>query len=1148
MSVLHSPQHQQVGTGTLMFTDIEGSTLLWEQYGNEVMADVLAAHNAILRQANAEWEGQEINNEGDGFCFVFSTAQAAVRCALDSQLAFNAYPWSPLANTLRIRIGIHTGDLLLLDDEYQGMPANLAKRITDAGHGGQILLSAATHELVKAQFPRGSFLDLGEHHLKNIQYPEQIFQLPAPHTDILTFLNALGIDECRWFDSQASGLQTAPTGKTKIPPEVVTPALRGRATPLQTEFPPLKTVDNLPNNLPTPMNSFIGRASEVRDIVQHLIDGQTRLVTLTGAGGIGKTRLALQVATEVLDTYPDGVWFVPLADLVQPEHVITEIATALAIPMKTEISAEDSDEIRNRKGVPSRVGDGTYLTEERDKKTERDVLRQVVQYLSGKKLLLVLDNFEHVMAAGMHINTLLRSCPTLHCLVTSRELLQISGEQTFRVPPLSVPSADAACEALCHFESVQLFLARAKEGSPNFTLTDENAGAVGAICRAVDGLSLAIELAAARVRGMTPHHILERLSKQFALLSTQNRDVPARHQTLSAVMTWSYQLLEAVEQRLLCQLTHFSGGFFLEAVETICSTEGANPRFAGDIATFGENCNAPVRDSERSPTLLDLIFSLHDKSLLITEEHQGRIRYRLSVPLQRYMREKQPASPEFRKAHAHYYLLLAQEQAQKLKGAEQSTALSEMAIELDNFRAAFGWAQEAAAWSLFGQLAVALSQFFYIRGLWSEGVTWLQQAETGLKPTRIKDAGSEKLGNKIDLPTQGKSQKNFVIQLRGQRQAEAEQGVDTENLLASLQVALAKFYNALQDCETARQLCEEGLQIFRTTGHQPGIVKALNLLGIIARYQDAHEEAEAHFREGLQLAKVLDDKWLIAYALDNLGLTAYHHRRFEAAKQLYTSSLHLARELGDKRGIAYSLNNLGKTANRQGLRDEAIHYHTESLEIRRELADKRGIATSLNHLGLIAYRQAAYAEASRYHTESLHIQRELGDKQGISYSLSHLGLIAYQQHNDAEAKRYYTKSLQIARELSAATTSIAYLLDSLGKIALRHGEYAEARRYYTESLRHRNEGGQPREIADSLYQFGRLFRAEGKLNLSLRLFLSVARIYAETGATSPLYARAVGDAIEELQAELDSETVERLKLEDGTQTLEEIVNTCFNAL
>ena len=1107
MSVLHSPQHQQVGTGTLMFTDIEGSTLLWEQYGNEIMADVLAAHNAILRQANAEWGGQEIGKEGDGCYFLFSTAQAAVRCALDAQLAFNAYAWSPPVNTLRIRIGIHTGDLLLLDDEYQGMPANLAKRITDAGHGGQILLSAATHELVKAQFPRGSFLDLGEHHLKNIQYPEKIFQLPAPHTDVLAFLNALGIDECRWFDSRASWLQTAPTGKTKI-------------LELQTEFPPLKTIDNLPNNLPTPMNSFIGRASEVRDIVQYLTDGQTRLVTLTGAGGIGKTRLALQVATELLDTYPDGVWFVPLADLVQPEHVITEIATALTIPMKTESRVEDSDDIRSRKATAR-----TSFTEESAKKTERDVMREVVQYLSGKKLLLVLDNFEHVMEAGMHINTLLRSCSTLHCLVTSRELLQISGEQTFRVPPLSVPSAAATCEALRDIESVQLFLARAKEGAPNFTLTAANAGAVGAICRSVDGLSLAIELAAARIRGMTPQHILERLSKQFALLSTQNRDVPARHQTLSAVMTWSYQLLEAAEQRLLCQLAHFSGGFFLEAVETICSE-------------IEENRDAPVAES-----ILDLIFSLHDKSLLITEEHQARTRYRLSVPLQRYMWEKQPAAPEFRKSHARYYLMLAQEQAEKLKGAEQSIALSEIAIELDNFRAAFGWAREAAAWPLFGQLAVALSQFFYIRGLWSEGVTWLQQAKTG-----ISSLLAEKLGSKIGLPTQDKSQKRFGMQSREQRRADADRGVDIDNLLASLQVALAKFYNAQQDCQTARQLCEEGLLIFRTTGHQPGIVKALNLLGIIARYQDAHEEATAHFTESLQLAKMLDDKWLIAYALDNLGLIAYHHRRFEEAKQLYTESLHLARELGDKRGIAYSLNNLGKTANRQGLREEATHYHAESLKIRRELSDKRGIATSLNHLGLIAYRQEAYAEASHYHTESLHIQRELGDKQGMSYSLSHLGLIAYQQQNDAEAKRYYTESLHLARELSAATTSIAYLLDSLGKIALRHGKYTEARRHYTESLQHRNEGGQPREIADSLYQFGKLFHAEGKLNLSLRLFLSVERIYATTGPTNPLYERAVGDAVEELQAELGSETVKSLKLEDKTQTLEEIVNTCLKAL
>ncbi len=1024
-----------------MFTDMEGSTLLWERHPHVVVLDVLAAHKAILQGAAAKWEGQELGSEGDAFSFLFDTGSAAVQCAIEVQEALGAHPWPKAVGDVKVRIGIHTGELLFLEEgkhrEIQGMPATLTKRITDAGHGGQILLSAATHELVKAHFPRRSFRDLGEHRLKNLSHPERIFQFSVSDTDA---------------------------------------------------FPPLKTMDTLPNNLPAPMTSFIGREAEVAEIVRYLTAGNPRLLTLTGAGGIGKTRLALQSAAELLAHYRHGVWFISLAALVSPDFMLTEIATALAIPLKTEQAESD------------------------------DVMKQVVAYLAEKELLLVLDNFEHLMEAVMHVNTLLRGCPRVQCLVTSRHVLQISGEQTFRVPPLSVPSADDTCEVLQESESVQLFLARAKAVSPQFKLTGENAAAVGAICRALDGLSLAIELAAARVRGMTPQDILSRLSTQLAFLTTPNRDVPARHQTLIAVMSWSFELLSAEEQRLLGQLSHFSGGFSLEAAEAICSPSvGGVCNPASASSSVGKPEQFLPRSESRAASTLALIFSLHDKSLLITTG----ARYRLSVPLQLYMREKRQASDAFREAHAAYYLTLARALDKKLRGAAQTDALSEMAQELDNFRAALAFLAAGAAWHPFSQLAVALTQFFYVRGLWGEGVAWLQQAETALRPPE------------------------GAVGARCQRVIPAN-GEEPDDTLAHVLVSLAKFYNTQQQCETARRLCEEALQLFRTAGHRHGVATGLNLLGIIARYQGAPEAADAHFTESLQLAKALGDKWLIAYALDNLGLTAYTHRRFEVAKRLYTESLQLARELGDKRGIAYSLNNLGKTANQQGSHEEAKRYHTESLDIRGQLADKRGIAISLNHLGLIAYRQMAYAEAIGYHTESLAIQRELGDKQGVSYSLSHLGLIAYQQGDDAAAARHYTESLQFAREVAqaTATSNMPYLLDSLGKIALRQGNLDDARRCYTESLQLRKEGGYSRDIADSLYQFGRLYRAEGHFERSLLLFFTAARVYAETDAAHTLNARAVQNAMTQLHEHLDDETVERCTSAAETQPLEEIIALC----
>ena len=977
-----NPQpHLSVGTLTLMFTDIEGSTLLWEKHGNEIMAEVINTHNTILRTANSAWGGTEIQNDGDAFFFVFPTASAAVMCALEIQLVLNAYQWHENIEALRVRIGIHTGDMILLDDKYHGMPANLAKRITDAGHGGQILLSAVTHALVKTQFPSGSFMALGEHRLKNIQHPEAIFQFLAPRASILQI-----IDEERWHEVFSKEEREDSSADHPSIPE------------LQTEFPPLKTVNNVPNNLPAPVNSFIGRETEVHRVVEHLTKGQTRLVTLTGPGGIGKTRLSLQIATEVLDTYPDGVWFIALADLRHPAHVITEIAKVLNLPLTSA----------------------------------QDVMEQVVSYLSGKRLLLVLDNFEHLMDATEDVKTLLLRCPMLRCLTTSRELLKVAGEQRFVVPPLSIPSEDVDFKTLREFESVQLFFARAEAVSPDFQLTTDNAGAIGAICRMVDGLSLAIELTAARVRAMTPQHILDRLkilldpspsSQSSTLLSTSDRDVPARHQTLNAVIDWSYELLEPEEQRLLCQLALFSGGFFLEAAETICNSAGVP-----------EEQDSPYTET------IDLIFNLHDKSLLITEESSTRTRYRLPVPLQLYLREKQyPIG--FREAYAHYYLTLAQEQDKKLKGPEQSDAISEMEVELDNFRAVFGFAQENAEWLLFGQLAVALSEFFYVRGLWNEGLEWLKQAEIEL--SQQLDKYNQKLK---DAPETDEMPFQLTI--------------------ADLQVALAKFYNIRQECDTARQLCENALQVFRTTGQQLGVVTVLNCLGVIARYQEKLEEANTHFTEALEIAEVLGDKWHINFALNNLGLTAYDHRHFDEAKRHYTKSLRLAREHGDKQSIAYALNNLGKTVYQQGLREEAQHY--------------------------------------------------------------------------------YTESLRLTRERSTSSAGLPYLLDSLGKIAFRRGKYEEARHYYTESLEYRKESGNSREIAGSLYQFGQLAHAEGEFEQSLCLFLKVASIYAEIGATMSLYIDAVNDDIAALELKLGSEKVEKLKLEMETRTLEEIINTCLS--
>ena len=308
------------GTVTLMFTDIEGSTRLWEELGMEVMLPVLEAHNTILRQAKDDHSGYEVRSEGDAFFFAFSKAIDAVHFAIEAQLALAKYPWPEATGGICVRMGIHTGDVAVLDGDYQGTPANLAKRITDSGHGRQILISAATHELVRGQFPASSFLDLGLHRLKNLHQPERLFQITYPELD--------------------------------------------------RDFPPLKTLDSLPNNLPVQLTTFVGREAEMRHLSELLGQEQIRLVTLTGTGGIGKTRLSIQVAAEQLDHFPDGVWFVPLASLTDPEYVITEIASVLSIQLQPT-------------GDPK---------------------QQVIDYLAQKRLLLVLDNFEHLPEAVSLVN------------------------------------------------------------------------------------------------------------------------------------------------------------------------------------------------------------------------------------------------------------------------------------------------------------------------------------------------------------------------------------------------------------------------------------------------------------------------------------------------------------------------------------------------------------------------------------------------------------------------------------------------------------------------------------------------------------------------------------------------------------------------
>jgi predicted ATPase/class 3 adenylate cyclase len=500
-------------TLTFLFTDLESSTKLWERFPR-AMKDALERHDAILRAAVEGSNGRVVKTTGDGLMAVFASARDGVEACLSAQRGLRNEPWGE-TGALRVRMGLHTGVAETRAKDYFGPTVNRTARIMSAGHGGQVLLSAAAAALMLDQLPAGVTLrDLGEHRLKSLGRPERVFQLVHPE--------------------------------------------------LASDFPPLMTLSRESSNLPTQTSAFVGRGAELEEIENRLGDEAVRLLTLVGPGGTGKTRLALSAAADHVDRFEDGVFFVDLSAVRDTESVLTAIADAIGL---SETSGEP-------------------------------MLVELTRQLREHRALLVLDNFEQVMAAAPTALELLRKCPGLKLLVTSREALHVRGEHLFPVPPLSLPQAaprQLSAEQLAGFEAIQLFVERSRAARPDFCLTDDNARAVADICIRLDGLPLAIELATARINLFSPETLRDRLSSGLQLLRGGARDLPARQQTLRATIEWSYRLLEPGEQRLFMLLSAFSGAGF-EAVEVV----------AGQVDGQAETGAEP----------LDAMASLVDKNLV----------------------------------------------------------------------------------------------------------------------------------------------------------------------------------------------------------------------------------------------------------------------------------------------------------------------------------------------------------------------------------------------------------------------------------------------------------------------------------------------------------------------------------------------------
>jgi predicted ATPase/class 3 adenylate cyclase len=831
------------GAVTFAFSDIEGSTTRWELYG-AAMQDAVRRHDAIMRAAIAQHHGHVFRTAGDAFCAAFTRPEDALAAMIAAQETLAAEDFSTV-DGLRVRVALHTGTAEERDGDYFGPALDRVARLLGIGHGGQVLLSSTTRELARSNLPRGAtLLDLGSHRPRGTDETEYVWQLEMP------------------------GLPDA--------------------------FPPLRSLDALPNNLPTARSSFVGRELDVAD-VEALLDRHS-VLTLVGSGGVGKTRLAIQVGAALLDRYPDGVWLVDLASIGDPELAASVVAQTL--------------------GMSQRQG--------------QRVDEAIPPWLRRKKLLLILDNCEHVLqpvAALAH--NIITVASDVRILATSRQSLNISGEAVHVLPPLGFPAADAAVKAedAQRYGAVALFVDRAKAADTRFVLTDETAPVVAEICRRLDGIALAIELAAARVKVLSIPSLAQRLNERFKLLAGGSRDVLPRQKTLTALIGWSYDLLTAQEQRLFNHLGVFFGGFGLEAATAVCD------------------------DGLDEFEVLDLLSSLADKSMLVTVHAGDQARYRLLESTAAYALEKLAATGDRERLvrrHAQYFRERAK--AGQRAGTGSTVAwLAAVELDLGNYRAALEWAltqnNDAA---LGGAIAGALEQFWFGAGLSVEGRYW---TECALE--RIDETEEPAVAAALHLA--------FTAGVAGQRPCDAArkalhlfESVGDGRGAARARQRWAQALLRMGRLEEARETATQALAASRASGNEGAAASCLILLAIVEWHQGNLQPARELLAQALVSTKALGDELETASVLGVVAELEFAAGDPERALQLANEALGLA--FLDRPSSNVAVWHMNSAAYRIALGDipNARHSAREALRFARHVQHEDLIALVLQRFASIA--------------------------------------------------------------------------------------------------------------------------------------------------------------------------------------------------